>query len=411
VVTRGAASPRRYAEAILETVDFIAEQRCRVPPLGTGLGQLPFLRQRLIWIMRGPRRQDVSHMGRALCTAIAIGLPVQPTWLGARRNLSLPTIESPSVQFEGGSALESQTTTAIPKWFDARDSVTAHSDIAFRQTHSGEFAVVSVDQRFIVFIGATRQWLVDRTQERAVDLSHLRLCAATFTADGLSVVTGGLDGAVRLWNAETFAERIIWQGAFGQINSVAISPDSDWIASGSRDGIVRMWQIGATSGSKEFPREASPVSCVRFSSDGQSLAVTVGDAESSTGGRIVVWNTNDGTERISMNWNQPTSTVAFGRDGRTLFSGDWQGRVARWNIHSGELLGFVDGQQATIAAARISPETSHLADVSVPELPLNVLVGDATQDEKVKSLWDQLTRRASVFSKSPKPSSGLPSMP
>ena len=109
-----------------------------------------------------------------------------------------------------------------------------------------------------------------------------------------------------------------------------------------------------------------------------------------------------------MNWNQPTSAVAFGHDGRSLFSGDWQGRVARWNIETGELLGFVEGHQAAIAAAEVSPETSRLAEIAVPELPLSLLVGNANQDEKVKSLWDQLTTRAAAFAKPLKASHPMP---
>ena len=412
VVMRGAVPPRRYAEAILETVDFIAERRWRVPPLGTGLGQLPFLRQRLIWIMRGPRRQDLSRVGRVLCVLLALGLPFQPTWLIARPAVPSAATTAPDVRFEGGSVLESRTTTAASQELvDTRDSAVVRSGGSPFHGHAGEIAVASVDQRFIVFIGATRQWLVDQTLERAIDLSHHRIRTATFTADGLSFVTGGLDGVVRLWDAESFSERSIWQGSYGPISSVAISPDSEWIASGSRDGIVRLWHIGADPGQRELPREAAPVSCVRFSADGHRLAVTVGDSASPTGGRIVVWNTGDWSERTSMNWNQPTSAVAFGRDGRSLFSGDWQGRVARWNVETGELLGFVEGQQAVIAASEISPETSRLADIAVPELPLNFLVGDAAQDEKVKSLWDQLTARASVFRKPFKPSKGSQGQP
>ena len=412
VVTRGAAAPRRYAEAILETVDFMAERRCRVPPLGTGLGQLPFLRQRLIWIMRGPRRQDFSRVGRMICVTLAVSLPFQPTWLAARPAVSSPATAVPDARFEGGSILESPATTAdSPDWLDAHNLTVVRSGSLPLYGPAGEIAVASGDQRFVVFIGAARQWLVDRTLERAVDLSPHRIRTVTFAADNLSFVTGGLDGVVRLWNAETFTEVSVWQGSSGPINSVAISPDSTWIASGSRDGVVRLWQIGATPKVRELPREAASVSCVRFSADGHRLAVTVGDSASPTGGRIVVWNTNDWTERTSMNWNQPTSAVAFGRDGRSLFSGDWQGRVARWNVETGELLGFVEGQQVVIAAAEISPETSRLADIAVPDLPLNFLVGDAAQDEQVKSLWDQLTRRASVFKKPLKPSKGSLPLP
>ena len=407
VVTRGAAVPRRYAEAILETVDFMAERHVRVPPLGTGLGQLPFLRQRLIWIMRGPRRQDLSRVGRMLCVALIISLPVQPTWLIAHQAVLSPASTNQDSRFEGGTILESSATTAdSPELHELHERAAVRSDHLPLHGPAGEIAVTSADQRFAVFIGKTRQWLADRTLERAVDLSSHRIRTATFAADGHSFVTGGFDGVVRLWNAETFAEIGTWQSSNAPINSVAVSPDSSWIASGSRDGIVRLWPMGgAASNNKDLPREAAPVSCVRFSSDGHSLAVSVGDSTLPTGGRIVVWNTDDWTERTSMNWNQPSAAVAFGRDGRSLFSGDWHGRVARWSSETGELLGFVEGQQVVIASAGISPETSRLADIAVPELPLNLLVGDAVQDEKVKSLWDQLTKRASVFRKPSKVSS------
>ena len=404
VVMRGTSPPRRYAEAILETVDFISERRCPVPPLGTGLGQLPFLRQRLIWIMRGPRRQDFSRMGRVLCAAIAIGLPFQPTWLIARQAVPVAGMASTNARFEDGNVLEPfHPIVESHELADLREAAPVRSGNRQRQRHPGEVSVESIDRRFIVFIGATRQWLVDQTMERTIDLSHHRIRTATFTPDGLSFVTGGLDGIVRLWDAESFSERSTWHGSHGPLSSVAISPDLKWIASGSRDGIVRMWPMGATTGVRELPREAAPVSCVRFSADSQHLAVTTGDSALLTGGRIVVWNTGDWTEHTSMNWNQPTSAVAFGRDGRSLFSGDWQGRIARWNVETGELLGFVEGQQAMIAAAENSPETSRLADTVVPELPLKFLVGDAAQDEKVKSLWDQLAKRASVFKKSIRP--------
>jgi len=412
VVTRGAAAPRRYAEAILETVDFMAERHCRVPPLGTGLGQLPFLRQRLIWIMRGPRRQDFSRVGRVLCVMLAVSLPFQPTWLAARPAVLSPATAVSDARIEGGSLLESPTTTEGPlELLDSRNTIVVRSGSLPLHGPAGEIAIASGDQRFVVFMSTARQWLVDQTLERAVDLSPHRIRTVNFAADGHSLVTGGLDGVVRLWNTETFTEVRVWQDSSGPISSVAISPDSSWIASGSRDGVVRLWQIGATPNSRELPREAAPVSCVRFSADGRRLAVTVGDSASPTGGRIVVWNTGDWTVRTSMNWNQPTSAVAFGRDGRSLFSGDWQGRVARWNIETGELLGFVEGQQAVITPAEISPETSRLADIAVPELPLKFLVGDAIQDEKVKSLWEQLTKRASVFKKSLKPSKNSLPMP
>ena len=43
--------PRRYAEALLDTIDFLAERPAPAGPLASGLGEAPFLRQRLRLIM------------------------------------------------------------------------------------------------------------------------------------------------------------------------------------------------------------------------------------------------------------------------------------------------------------------------------------------------------------------------
>lgn len=413
VVTRGAALPRRYAEAILETIDFMAERRCQVPPLGTGMGQLPFLRQRLTWIMRGPRRQDLSRVGQVVCCGLALCLPFQPTWLVAQPTTSLPKPTSGRLLFDEGGVLESSAPPAeSPESAESLKLPTTRAARLPSRTATGELAISSADQRFVVFIGATRQWVVDREQERAIDLTPQHIITATFAENGDSFVTGSRDGVVRIWNAPEFTEQKAWQGSNSPINSVALSPDARCVASGDQTGVVRLWQDGSLSIARDLTREAAPVSCLRFSSDGSRLAVATGTAAVPDAGRIVVWKTSDWTEQTSMNRNQPTAAVTFGNDGRSLFSGDWQGRVARWDSETGELLGFVEDQQVAVAAA--TPDTSRLTEISVPELPLDFLIGNGNQDEQVKSLWNQLTSRASAFQR-PIPSKrrmkSLPSTP
>ncbi|MEH2389932.1 MAG: caspase family protein, partial [Nostoc sp.] len=65
--------------------------------------------------------------------------------------------------------------------------------------------------------------------------------SVAISADGQTIVSGGSDGTVRLWNlqGQTLAEPL--RGHEGDVISVAISADGQTIVSGGSDGTVRLW--------------------------------------------------------------------------------------------------------------------------------------------------------------------------
>ena len=63
--------------------------------------------------------------------------------------------------------------------------------------------------------------------------------------DEMTVVSGGLDGTVRLWDTATGTERHILLGHTGGIFAVAFSPDGATLASGSDDETIRLWDVQA----------------------------------------------------------------------------------------------------------------------------------------------------------------------
>jgi hypothetical protein len=73
----------------------------------------------------------------------------------------------------------------------------------------------------------------------------------TFSPDGKRLAFGSgtwdrarsayVNGTVKVWDAQTGQELLTCKGHDDQVNSVVFSPDGHWLASGSKDGTVKIW--------------------------------------------------------------------------------------------------------------------------------------------------------------------------
>ena len=59
--------------------------------------------------------------------------------------------------------------------------------------------------------------------------------------DGTRIVSGGKDGALKVWDAKTGKLNLVLRDHEQPVQSVAFSPDGSRIISGSRDGTVKVW--------------------------------------------------------------------------------------------------------------------------------------------------------------------------
>jgi RNA polymerase sigma factor (sigma-70 family) len=86
----------------------------------------------------------------------------------------------------------------------------------------------------------------------------LRWIGVGFSPDGKTLVSGGYDDVVRLWEIATWKERWSFEGHQGYVESLALSPDGKTLASGSRDTTVLLWDFfGAT---KQLPANKTDLS-------------------------------------------------------------------------------------------------------------------------------------------------------
>jgi WD40 repeat protein len=67
--------------------------------------------------------------------------------------------------------------------------------------------------------------------------------SAAWSPDGRFLASGSEDGAVRIWDAETGALLRTLAGHTDWVLSAAWSPDGRFLASASSDGTVRIWGV------------------------------------------------------------------------------------------------------------------------------------------------------------------------
>ncbi|MFN8453372.1 MAG: hypothetical protein U0401_01665, partial [Anaerolineae bacterium] len=153
--------------------------------------------------------------------------------------------------------------------------------------------------------------------------------------------------------------------------SVAFSPDSHTLASGSSDGTVRVWNVaGGQALSPPLVRHTGWVRSVVFSPDGKLLA-SGGDDQV-----IFLWDVVSKAGVTSYQGIRPPLTghsgfitgLAFSPDGRILASGSADGTVRLWDMATGQPLGSpLTGHTSMVLSLAFSPDGQMLASAGADE--------------------------------------------
>ena len=154
----------------------------------------------------------------------------------------------------------------------------------------------------------------------------------TVDASQGTIISGGEDGAVRIWDIASGAP----VGAFmrhpeGSVNAVALSPDGEWILSAAGSSAM-VWSAadGELSGEVLVNGEALSVA---FSPE--SDRVVIGDSA----GNLFFAMPEGAAPVQTAQAQEAVLTMAFSPDGAMLATGDASGRVQLWNAANGSAIG------------------------------------------------------------------------
>jgi WD40 repeat protein len=91
------------------------------------------------------------------------------------------------------------------------------------------------------------------------------------------------------------AQRAVFTGHQGPVNTIVLSPDGFRLASGSDDGTVRIWSL-STGAEVLRLEQGGPVGCIAFSPDGQWIAAGT-DSRRDT---VRIWNADTGILHLGL---------------------------------------------------------------------------------------------------------------
>jgi WD40 repeat protein len=141
--------------------------------------------------------------------------------------------------------------------------------------------------------------------------------------------------------------------------SVAFSPDGEWVASGSADSSVVLWQLeqGQAGISTLYHHDAS-VSSVAFAPNGALLASGSGDHT------VHLWQRERKTTlQIYREGRERIWSVAFSPNSEWLAAGDASGAVVLWNVKTNAAITH-SGHQGSVRSVAFSPDGKMLASGS-----------------------------------------------
>jgi WD40 repeat protein/serine/threonine protein kinase len=215
--------------------------------------------------------------------------------------------------------------------------------------------------------------------------------SVAFSPDSKHLASGTQSGSVRIWDAKTGQELQKWTAHEDAAQSVAFSPDGRLLATGSWDGKVKVWEMkNVLEGEVNEPwRQLDHIPrvwTVTFSRDGERLAAAAGRSIVSKG-EVRVWKLNSPGEVLTLSSSDRVTGLQFSPDGRWLAIAGVES-VEMWDAQTGKQLLTFPGHEKNNQAVAFSPNGRRLAAVAGM---MNVY-----PDREVK-VWDTRSGK-SIFS-------------
>jgi WD40 repeat protein len=155
--------------------------------------------------------------------------------------------------------------------------------------------------------------------------------SVAYSPTGTFMASGSRDGTVRLWNARTGRQERSFPAHLSSADVIlAIGPEDRLLASACRKE-VKVWNTTTQSAVVHIPELPAQIRTIAFNPNGRQFAGGLFN------GRVMVWEAGTGKEVVALRGHSAAvGSVAFSPDGTQLASGGSDGTVRLWDLDSGK---------------------------------------------------------------------------
>jgi WD40 repeat protein len=181
----------------------------------------------------------------------------------------------------------------------------------------------------------------------------------SFSADGTQLATASRDGTVRIWELPAATLQLTLGDRISAINGCSFAPARQILATANDDGTVRLWNTANGVLNTTLSGHSGPVHDCEFSPDGQRLASVSADGT----GRL--WDVSSGQALMTFGAGLAAiDSCAFSPNSALVASGAADGTISLWHTANASRKNSMQGHGGSVHSCAFSPDGMLLASAS-----------------------------------------------
>ncbi len=214
------------------------------------------------------------------------------------------------------------------------------------------------------------------SQDHVLEGHQEAVRSLAYSSDGKFLASGSFDGTIRIWDVPSGSLKESFNAHDDAIRSIAFSPDGDLLASVSFDQILKIRDLSSGEFQTEIEAHQASINKVLFSPSGDVLYTT------SLDNRILMWDVNTGNlvREIVNNHDGGILSLELSEKAGLLTSGGIDGTIRVYDLQ-GEDTAYLGDHTGWVYDLAISPDGAEMASCSL--------------DQSVK-VWDLINGREKV---------------